>query len=552
MKSIRIPALLLILTVNFSFLVAQDSSPVLTIGDESFQLGEFWHVYNKNRHLAGFEETPEQFADRFINYKLKVVEAKAKGLDTLASFKDEYSKYAGELKSAFLVDSAALKESAREAYSNMQELVNASHLLITLAEGALPQDTLKAYNTIAELRSRALAGEDFNLLAENYSQDPSVVQNRGSLGYFSAFRMIYPFEKAAFATQAGSVSPIIRTDFGYHIIKVHERIPNKGKIRVAHIMKMYEANRPDSELRAKEAIDSIYQVLKEGESFEKLAAKFSDDKNSSDRRGEMYPFTMAEMYPDFALAAFNLESDGEVSEPVRTAYGWHIIKRIELTPVGSFEDELPYITNMLSRHGRVESVSDKEAQNLALDNPAYRYLVNEYYDGLLIFEISDREIWQNVGKDTLALQEYYRENIREFTPAPLMTGTVCEIFDDRLFRKVSKIVANSEGSYNLVQILKENARKPEQFKLDEGEFAFVLNAPNPVEVAVLPASSVLKQYKGALFWQGEVRESEPLPYSESLGQVMSSYQQYKEQEWVEALREKYQPRFNYDLIKRKR
>ncbi|GAO31848.1 peptidylprolyl isomerase [Geofilum rubicundum] len=524
----------------------------------------------------------------------------------------------------------------------MQYVVKASHVLVTLDPNSTPADTLKAFNQIQEIREKALAGEDFNELASEFSQDPSAAQNKGNLGYFSAFRMIYPFEKAAFATEVGAVSNIIRTDFGYHIIKVHEKLPNLGKIRVAHIMKMFDKPGENTDdLATKMSIDSIYREWQNGEPFEKMAARYSDDKNSSGQGGEMRAFTLPEMVPEFALAAFELQEDGAVSEPVKTDYGWHIIKRLELEPVKSYEDEYAHISNMMSRDGRsnigteafikskmkgsdyrlnedalavlyqvaeesrdnaaffdavaptdealisyykdVLTVSDfmeqlksdeafnikggevaidnqieemafdlvmeVENRDLALHNEKYKYLINEYFDGLLIFEISNNEIWQNVGKDTLALQGYYENHLSEFTPAPVLKGVVCEVVDKRLNKRMLKRFDRTGNGDNLVQILKDNARNDQQYNCEEGMFEFALDAGNPVDKSLLPEESVFKHYKGSIYWEGEVVESEPLPYDEVVGQVMSSFQQWKEEQWVRDLREKHQPVFEYELLK---
>jgi len=639
MKRLLSVIIISIFTLGSLTLSAQDDDvTILTIGDQTFSLGEFWHVYNKNQHLSSFKETPEEFAERFINYKLKVVEAKSQGLDTLESFINEYQKYVDELKPSFLVDSSAIKERAAEAYSHMKQILNASHILVRVSRNAEPADTLEAYKKITEVYQKAKAGDDFENLAVSYSEDPSVSKNKGRLGYFSAFKMIYPFEKAAFNTPVGDISDIIRTDYGYHIIKVHEKRPNLGSIRVAHIMKVF--NSSVSVDSAKIAIDSIYQELLNGASFEKMAALHSDDKYSSDKGGEMRPFSLPQMDPEFAFAAFDLEADGDVSEPVKSEFGWHIIKRLEYRPIGSFEQEYDNIYNLMSRDGRnsigTESfISDKiqsdnymldqdvldliysfskdaanneefflsitnredtiityyndvltvddfvnhlkedddfnvnngrkgineslddlsydfvlsiEKRDLAKNNLKYKYLINEYFDGLLIFEISNNEIWSDVTNDTLALLSHYKNNLEEYTPAPVLKGVVCEVFNKKLDKRVSKLLVKEEGNANLVQILMDKARKDADYKCEEGEYSFSYNAGMPVDKDVLPDDSVLKHYSGSLYWEGEIINSEPLPYEQVQGKVMNSFQMKKESDWVLKLREKYQPVFNYDII----
>lgn len=526
---------------------SREGDVVLTIGDESFELGEFWHIYNKNRHLPGFDESPAEFAERFIDYKLKVREAKALGLDTLSSFRNEYQQYVNEVRYSYLVDSIALMRDARESYSYMKYVVRASHILILTAPDASPEDTMAAYSKINQIREMALAGEDFAKLARVYSQDPSVEHNSGDLGYFTAFVMIAPFEKAAFSTPVGEISPVIRTDYGYHLIKVFDKQPNRGRIRTAHIMKRFEPGNKESEASTKLAADSIYTRLLSNESFDTLVKEQSEDKGSVDRNGELFPFTLDEMIPEFALAAFALEKDGDISEPVRTDFGWHIIKRLGLDPLASFEEESEFIIDMLWRQGRVK-VNDWSTEELARNSSDFRYLIREYYDGLLIYEISDRMIWQAAGADSAGLHKYYLDNINEFMYPPVLEGVVAEVWDGKLQRKLMRFLEKNPGASGLVQILKDLAGKPQQYSVVEGRFDFINKASNPVAPSLLPRTSELYGKKGLLFWEGAVSEPVPMPFKEALGTVLNSYQNKMEREWVKELREKYKPVFRYELI----
>lgn len=632
--------------LNAANLIAQGNRNILTIGDHQFSEGEFWHVYNKNRHLPGFNETPDDFAVRFINYKLKVVEAMHQGLDTVPSFVKEFGKYSEDLKTSFLVDSVALEKVAREAHRNMQEVIEASHILIRLQPGSASSDTLTAWKKMDSVRKRVLSGEDFGELATTYSEDPSAAGNKGYLGYFSAFRMIYPFEKAAYATAEGEVSDIIRTDFGYHIVKVHSRQPNPGRIRVAHIMKMFPRSATASdEAKAYVTIDSIYHELLKGKDFASLARQHSDDGQSANQGGEMRAFSLQEMVPEFALAAFALNSDGEISAPVRTDFGWHIIKRLEHTPVGDFTAERVNIMNMMGRDGRDqtghdafvaskrssarfylnESLLDRVISEMSADNsnskafverlnsngdellfkyhdyefklhqllnsienvvsfnslegapaitrlldgmvneaivkvekrdlakniPEYRYLVNEYYDGLLIFELSNQEVWQKVGSDSTALVNLFNENPMLFAKPPVLTGFICEAKTKRLAKRTAKAIKR-DGQANLVQILIHNARSEQCYTCKEGRYPFVLDATNPLDGTVLPEGNSFSASSHKLFWQGEITQNPAPLFEEVRGQVMSAYQNRLEAEWVESLRAKYQPVFNYKLIQKRR
>lgn len=640
----RILTLSLLVLFSCTTAFAQKNEPILIIGDNQYPEGEFWYVYNKNKHLPSFNESPEEFSERFINYKLKVVEAVSQGLDTTASFVNEYNKYIDELKASYLVDSSALKSVIDEAKDHMSKVVKASHILIQLAPNATPDDTLKAWTLITEAKNKVEKGADFNEVAVEYSQDPSVVNNKGQLGYFSAFKMIYPFEKAAFATPKGEVSDIIRTNFGYHLIFVHDKQPNPGQIRVAHIMKSFPRNvTQEQETVLKQSIDSIYGLLTEGAHFEELAKKLSDDQYSSEGGGVMEPFSYDNMVPEFAEASFALLNDNDVSEPIRTDFGWHIIKRLELFPNVDPDTRLPEIMSKLGRDGRDKagqkaylenclnspsfqlnndvkdaldnlihhgvtftqelsealqnklnqplftyqeddftlqslfnwlnnnapkaqlsenqlqqliekyietSVLEVEKRDLGNKNDKFLYLSNEYYDGLLIFEISNREIWSNVGKDTLALENYYNNHKEDFATAPQLNGAICKVSSKRLIKVATKAIRKGQAD-NLVQILIEKSRLESDYSCEEGVFDFMVDdSTNPVSATLLPITNPYYAAEGVVFWQGTITQPTPQPYEQVKGEVMTAYQNKLEEDWIKELREKYKPQFNQQMLKK--
>lgn len=621
---------------------AQNEEIILTIGSNQFPAGEFWHIYNKNKNLPGFNETPEQLANRFINYKLKVVEAMKQGLDTLPEFITEYTKYHDELAGSYLVDSSALQQAAHEAYANMNKMVNASHILVRFPQHPTPDDTLKAWQKISELKGKILAGADFNQLAQQHSEDPSARQNQGKLGNFTAFQMVYPFEKAAFATPQGELSPIVRTVFGYHLIKVHSVVPNPGKIRVAHIMKMFNGE-PDAETeaRAKASIDSVYQALQNGAGFAEMARLHSDDRQSAANGGEMRPFGLNEIVPEFASAAFSLASDGEFSQPVRTAFGWHIIKRLELQPVEDFSTLQPSILSMMTRDERglagqkkfvetkrqsdhfklnnevwtaflqplstglnsneafynqitnpestlfsyyrstvttgqftdylkkqtdfsvktgitaleqaldqliSETIVTTEKERLPETNDYFRYLSNEYHDGLLIFELSNREIWSKTDIDSAALYNHYLNHPSEFSDPATLNGSLALIKNRKLIKKISKRFQKDPGITldSLINMLKTTK---DDYELKEGTFPFVETKQNPVKTDILPESNPFASATGVVFWQGVVTPGTANPYNSCKGLVISSYQNMLEKQWVERLKEQHNPQFNFKVLK---
>ena len=320
---------------------------------------EFLQIYLKNNNNPQYDQQSlDDYMELFKKFKLKVAEAEALGYDTIPKLKKELAGYRRQLSQPYLVDSSQNKALVDQAYERMKVEIRASHILIKVDENASPEDTLRAYNRLMALRKRIEAGEDFNAVARSKggSEDQSVVRNGGDLGYFTAFQMVYPFEEAAYTTPVGSVSMPIRTRFGYHIIKVTDKRPARGTMRVAHIMiaSPKDASEEDR-ASAEKKINEIYAKLKEGESFSELADNFSDDGQTSSKGGELPAFgsgTTTRMVPEFEDAAFKLQKDGDISEPVKTEYGYHIIKRLQLTPLRSYDELKKEIQNKVNKDER--------------------------------------------------------------------------------------------------------------------------------------------------------------------------------------------------------
>jgi peptidyl-prolyl cis-trans isomerase SurA len=336
-------------------LIAQTGDPVLlTVGGQDVKKSEFEYVYNKNNTQKDRnKESLDEYLNLFINFKLKVREAEALGLDTTAKFKNELEGYRKQLAQPYLTDKEVSEALLKEAHERLQYDVNASHILIKLDQYALPKDTLDAYNKVLKIRDRIIKGEDFGKLAAQLSEDPSAKENGGSLGYFTALQMVYPFENAVYNTPIGKVSMPVRTKYGYHLVLVHDKRKALGQIKVAHIMvKAQSGMTAEDSLKAKNKIDEIYQNLQQGQKFEELTEKFSDDKNSAKKGGVLPWFGTGRMVPEFEAAAFALQNNGDYSMPVKTAYGWHIIKRMEKKDIGSFDELKAELKGKIERDSR--------------------------------------------------------------------------------------------------------------------------------------------------------------------------------------------------------
>jgi peptidyl-prolyl cis-trans isomerase SurA len=334
---------------------AQEKDPILlTVDGQNVSLSEFEAVYRKNNREATVDPADlKEYLELYINFRLKVREAEALGLDTLKKFIEELKGYQKQLAKPYLTDKNVSEALIKEAYERMKQDVSASHILLKVGPDALPKDTLAVYNRIVELRNAALKG-DFEALARKNSEDPSAAENGGNLGWFSAMRMVYPFETAAFTTPVGQISQPVRTRFGYHILKINGKRDALGELKVAHIMlKTGKEATAEDVAKAKEKALEVKGILAKGLStFEELATKYSEDKGSSVKGGELPQFGSGRMVAAFEKAAFALKEIGDVSEPIETEYGWHIIKLLQRIPVPTFEATKDDLTAKVSKDSR--------------------------------------------------------------------------------------------------------------------------------------------------------------------------------------------------------
>ena len=360
---------------SFSAFAQDKNAAVLVVDGEPTSLEEFENIFRKNnRDSVITAQSLDEYMELFINFKLKVKEAREAGLDTVKKFKTELDGYRAQLARPYLTDADKLNDLVKEAYENYKQEVHAAHILVKVDANASPADTAKAYAKILAIRERITKGEEFTTLAKATSEDPSAKENAGDLGYFTAFQMVYPFEKAAYETKVGEVSVPIRTRYGYHLIYVYDKRPARGEIHAAHIV-VKPKSEENSEANAEAKIQEIYQKLLSGEStFEELASKYSDDPTSAKKGGELPWFGTGKMVLEFEDAAFALKNNGEYSMPFKTAFGWHIVKRLEYKQLASFESMEKEIKNKVSKDSRAEQTKKSFIEKLKKE---YNYTIDE-------------------------------------------------------------------------------------------------------------------------------------------------------------------------------
>lgn len=362
---------ILILIFCFNWTFAQKDKTLLTIEGEDVSTSEFLKLYNKNLDLVKDESQKDldNYLELFIDYKLKLKEAKRMGLDNDANYKREYNNYKDQLTKNYISDNKVTDEMVREAYDRLQYDVKASHILIM--DNPEVEDTLVAYNKILDYR-KFLKAEGFEAAKVKYHNGNTVFVE--DLGYFSTFKMVYAFESAAYDTEPGEISMPFKTQFGYHVVNVEEKRPSLGTATAAHIM--VALNQKDSTVNPEERINEIYKKLNQGEAFGSLAKQFSDDKSSARNGGKVRPFKSGGLSSSvFENTAFGLEKSGDISKPVKTKYGWHIIKLIKKEPIKSFKELKPSLEAQVRRDARSKLINSAMVEELSS-----RYTINKNPD----------------------------------------------------------------------------------------------------------------------------------------------------------------------------
>ena len=369
-----------------SLIMAQSyaKKTLITIGDKEVTVKEFMDTYEKNNVNTEVidKKNVDEYLKLYVDFKLKVAEAEDLKMDTAASFIKELNNYRQQLAKPYFSNDDITDELVKEAYERMQYDINAAHILIKCDVNAVPADTMAAYKKAMSIRDRALKGEDFGELAAELSDDPSARDydeipgvrkaykgNHGELGYFTVFDMVYPFETGVYNTPKGSISMPVRSSFGYHIIKVNSKTPASGYIRAAHIFLAVDPNDPtktDSIVKIK--AQNIYnEVVNDDKNWTDYVRRYSDDKGTLANNGVLSPFRVNQIVPEFITVVKSLQPN-QISEPVKTSFGYHIIKLVGSTTPGTFEYEQEKIKEKVERDMRGQLSEDIAMRRIMKDN----------------------------------------------------------------------------------------------------------------------------------------------------------------------------------------
>lgn len=623
--------------LGLSSLAQMKKEVLFTIDQKPYYTDEFIRIYNKNLDLVKDESQKnlDTYLDLYVAYKMKVAKAHKLDLDKGKNYQTELQTYRKQLSKNYLTDTQVTDELIREAYNRSLKEIKASHILILVDENASEEDDHKALEKIKAIKARLDKGEDFGELAQQLSEDPSAKENKGQLGYFSVFRMVYPFETAAYNTPKGAVSVPVRTRFGYHLIKVEDIRDNRGELTVAHIM----LNKPTDAQKAKEAsekINDIYKKIEQGESFEELARQFSEDAATAQKGGVLSRFGSGQLASEiFENEAFALTKPNSYSKPIETEFGYHIIKLIEKHPVKTFEESKLEIEARLRKdqrsqkiteslnnklHKKYKITTDKKlfAQALALVDSAYYkktfelpentdpfnkviltinkdknvsgieflnfikaeqnrmqritaidkaketlqenfinahlntyydenlerefpefgHIMEEYKEGLLLFDLMEKEIWQKAQNDTIGLEAFYEKNKDNYKWKQRIHAVVASSVNRDFVVQTKTFFEQGKEIDFIKNELNVDAKV--NIMLNEGFFESESNALPKDYKPFVGVSEIYEQ--GGYYYV--IKGTEFIPETtktldEARGRVISDYQQFLEENWVDALKNEF-------------
>ena len=507
-----------VLIVLFTFIttvsIAQKDEVLFRVNGEPIKTSEFLRIYNKNLSIVtdNNQKDIKNYLDLYVNYKLKIVQAKELGYDTISSYKKELSTYKKQLMEPYLRDDAFINNLVKEAYSRSLVEINASHILVMLESKSI--DTLQANSKISEARVKILEGDSFEEIAKQYSEDRSVSINGGNLGYFSVFDMVYPFENAVYNTKKGDVSPVFKTRFGYHIIKVNDIRDARGDVESAHIMLKGDS------LLSQTRINDIYNKIVNGKGeFEQIAKTQSEDDITAKKGGSLGKFGSGKMVKEFEDVSFSLENEGDISKPFKTQYGWHIIKLIKKYPIKTFEEQQKELTNKVKRGDRASLVSNSIVYKIKDD---YTIEVNEL--ALKPFELGEWTQNSNNLKDELLTIDGIG-----ITQDALVIYLKGKDFTPQLFEKFKNHQILEYYKSHLEETNQEFADIYQEYK--EGLLLFEL-----LQKRIWDKS---KDTIAVQAYYDEFKSNYSKPLEEIKGLVLNDYQDYLEVQWIEELHNTY-------------
>ena len=579
---------ILLASMVMSLVTIAQNETLMTINGEPISAAEFMYIYEKNNQAGAIEpKSMDEYLDMFINFKLKVAEAKAQGIDTTESFKKELQGYRAQATPKYLQDEQAIDSLVEMSWQHMAKNRRAAHIAIQCPQTADSTQQAEALTKINEAYERVTKGWSekkgrrtiqhgpvaFDVEARRISTDPNVQETGGELGWITPFRYVYPLEEAVYGTAVGQISKPFRTAYGWHIVLVEEE-RDHVEVKASHIMKMVprgEGAQTDSiAAKQKTLIDSIAKIVTK-DNFAEVAKIESEDRGSSTRGGELGWFGKGMMVKPFEDTAFGLK-DGEISAPFQTAYGWHIIyKEGErgILPLDSMRQQVlrqvqrdervleadkSFVRKTRAEYNLDASMTDAEVKAYAdahLEDkyPELKNLVQEYHDGILLFEVSLREVWDKAAKDTTGLETFFKANKKQYPwEQPRWKGYVLQCKDESSARAARSIIKSAEKDSVESYINRRlNTDSIQYVKVQYGLWEQGKNAAvDKYGLKIKNTEFTPSEELPIVVCVGKKLKS-PEEWSDEKGKVTTDYQDYLEAEWIKQLRAKYEVKVNQEV-----
>lgn len=559
---------------------AQEDKVLMTINGEPVMLSEFMYIYEKNNQETSLEKkSKEEYLDLFINFKLKVTEAIAQGVDTTEAFKKELAGYRAQATPKYMQDNEAVDSLVELSYNRQANVRRAAHIAIQCPANADSVAEAEALAKINLARERVTTGvekkvkkgrkwitvrepEAFANVAREMTEDPAGKENGGELGWIQVFRYVYPFEEAVYNTPVGGVTEVFRSPYGFHIALVEEERAFE-EVHAAHIMKMTPRGGEATAGQAKKDIDSLYQVVLAGADFAEVASANSDDKGSAMRGGDLGWFGRGMMVQPFEDITFGMQP-GEMSEPFATRFGWHFVKLYEkrgIQPLDSVRNQLlmqvkrdvryqeadkSFIKKTRAEYNLPAEMSDEEVKAYADAHLEEKYadlrnLVREYHDGILLFDVSLREVWDKANKDTEGLAAYFKAHKKNYTwDEPRYKGYMIYAKNEAAAKAAKQIIksANADSIMSYID-QRINVDSVQYVKVEQGLWTAGKNAAvDKYGFKNKTAEYTASEDFPVVVPVGKVLKA-PQEYTDVRSQVTTDYQDYLEEQWIATLREKY-------------
>ncbi|MBL7128366.1 MAG: peptidylprolyl isomerase [Ignavibacteria bacterium] len=533
------------------------------IGDEKLYLHEYEDQFLKTTNNIDSArnksiEEKKDFLDLLIKFRLKVRDARDRGLLNATEIQQDLNEYKKNFVSTFLIDKEVVEPNIKQLYERKKYEVRASHILVNLSQTATVEDSLKAYQK-ADLILKKLEDEDFETVARTMSDDKTAQQNGGDLYYFTGGMTVEEFEEVVYELNVSEITKEpVRTMFGLHIVKLTDKRKRNDGIRASHILiqdkKDSLGNITDSVGTFNRAME-ILKRIKNGEDFATVAKEVSEDPGSKDNGGDLGFFDRRRMVQPFDSAAFSLEV-GEVSDLVRTPFGWHIIKLTEIKEFSPFEEQKETLKTEFKRGQMFRAAytkymeSAREDYNFAIDPNGLKFLITKFDSTKTINEANvdslftgeDRKVVLATFKDGQIIVEdmvQYLNTNRDYGSNAPITKKLVQIIEG----------ASEMPILNLIAV-KENIEDDEDYKklladYEDGLLTFKIDQEELWSKIKINDEEMQKYYDThkADYTIKENNEDKVRPFEEVKSEISSKLQQEKFKEletaYIDSLKQKY-------------